>query len=102
MTQEEINDKFIKENHCEKYLARDVSGFNPDVSYEVQTATGFFVDEKRNPTEVADDLVCVTIHDSDENEELDGALILLSRKETLSLIDKLAKAASLLRDEYTD
>ena len=47
MTQEEINDKFIKENHCEKYLARDVSKFNPDVSYEVQTTTGFCVDEKR-------------------------------------------------------
>ena len=100
MTQEEINAKFINEKHCEKYLARDVSGVNPDVSYEVQTATGFFVDEKRNPTEVADDLVCVTIYD--ENEELDGALILLSRKETLSLIEKLAKAASLLRKEYTD
>ena len=102
MTQEEINDKFIKENHCEKYIARDVSVFNPDVSYEVQTATGFCVDEKNNPTEVADDLVCVTIHDSDENEELDGALILLIRKGTLSLIEKLAKAASLLRKEYTD
>ena len=47
MTQEEINDKFIKENHCEKYIARDVSVFNPDVSYEVQTATGFCVDEKK-------------------------------------------------------
>ena len=58
--------------------------------------------KKNNPTEVADDLVCVTIHDSDENDELDGALILLSRKETLSLIEKLAKAASLLRKEYTD
>ena len=58
--------------------------------------------KKNNPTEVADDLVCVTIHDSDENEELDGALILLSRKGTLSLIEKLAKAASLLRKEYTD
>lgn len=102
MTQEEINDKFIKENHCEKYLARDVSGFNPDASYEVQTTTGFCVDEKRSPTEVVDDLVCVTIYDSDENEELDGASILLSRKETLSLIEKLAKAASLLRKEYTD
>lgn len=102
MTQEEINDKFIKENHCEKYLARDVSGFNPDASYEVQTTTGFCVDEKRNPTEVVDDLVCVTIYDSDENEELDGASILLSRKGTLSLIEKLAKAASLLRKEYTD
>jgi hypothetical protein len=102
MTQEEINDKFIKENHCEKYLARDVSGFNPDVSYEVQTTTVFCVDEKRNPTEVADDLVCVTIYDSDEDEELDGASILLSRKETLSLIEKLAKAASLLRREHTD
>lgn len=101
MTQEEINAKFIKENHCEKYLARDVSGFNTDVSYEVQTATGFYIDEKRNPTEVADDLVCVTIYD--ENEELDGAsILLLSRKETLSLIEKLAKAASLLRKEYTD
>lgn len=55
-----------------------------------------------NPTGVADDLVCVTIYDSDEEEELDGASILLSRKETLSLIEKLAKAASLLRDEYTD
>ena len=100
MTQEEINAKFIKENNCEKYLARDVSGFNPDVSYEVQTATGFCIDEKMNPTEVADDLVCVTIYD--ENEELDGTSILLSRKETLSLIEKLAKAASLLRKEYTD
>ena len=47
MTQEEINAKFINENHCEKYLARDVSGVNPDVSYEVQTATGFCVDEKK-------------------------------------------------------
>lgn len=102
MTQEEINDKFIKENHCEKYLERDVSGFNPDVSCEVQTTTSFCIDEKRNPTGVADDLVCVTIYDSDEEEELDGASILLSRKETLSLIEKLAKAASLLRDEYTD
>lgn len=102
MTQEEINDKFIKENHCEKYLARDVSEFNPDVSYEVQTTTGFCVDEKKNPTEVADDLVCVIIYNSDENEELDGASILLSRKETLSLIEKLAKAASLLRKEHTD
>ena len=72
------------------------------MSYEVQTATGFCIDEKMNPTEVADDLVCVTIHDSDENEELDVALILLSRKGTLSLIEKLAKAASLLRKEYTD
>ncbi len=102
MTQEEINDKFIKENHCEKYLARDVSKFNPDVSCEVLTTTGFCVDEKKNPTEVGDDLVCVTIYDSDENEELDGASILLSRKETLSLIEKLAKAASLLRKEHTD
>lgn len=72
------------------------------MSYEVQTTTGFCIDEKRNPTEVADDLVCVTIYDSGENEELDGASILLSRKETLSLIEKLAKAASLLRKEYTD
>lgn len=102
MTQEEINDKFTKENHCEKYLVRDVSGFNPGVSYQVQTTTGFCVDEKGNPTEVADDLVCVTIYDSDGNEEPDGATILLSRKETLSLIEKLAKAASLLRKEYTD
>lgn len=102
MTQEEINDKFIKENHCEKYLARDVLKFNPDVSYEVLTTTGFCVDEKKNPTEVGDDLVCVTIYDSDENEELDGASILLSRKETLSLIEKLEKAASLLRKEHTD
>lgn len=102
MTQEEINDKFTKENHCEKYLVRDVSGFDPGVSYQVQTTTGFCVDEKGNPTEVADDLVCVTIYDSDENEEPDGATILLSRKETLSLIEKLAKAASLLRKEYTD
>ena len=101
MTQEEINNKFTKENHCEKYLAGDVSGFDPAVSYEVQTTTGFCVDEKKNPTEVADDLVCVTIYD--ENEELDGAsILLLSRKETLSLIEKLAKAASLLRKEYTD
>lgn len=46
MTQEEINDKFIKENHCEKYLERDVSGFNPDVSCEVQTTTSFCIDEK--------------------------------------------------------
>lgn len=102
MTQEEINDKFTKENHCDKYLAGDVSGFDPAVSYEVQTTTGFCGDEKRNPTEVADDLVCVTIYDSNENEELDGTSILLSRKETLSLIEKLAKAASFLRKEYTD
>lgn len=86
MTQEEINDKFIKENHCEKYLARDVSEFNPDVSYEVQTTTGFCVDEKKNPTEVADDLVCVTIYDSDENEELDGTCDASIDLESLSLI----------------
>ena len=102
MTQEEINDKVIKENNCEKYIPRALSVVNPDVSYEVQTATGCWVAAQNNPTEVADDLVCVTIHDSDENEELDGALILLSRKGTLSLIEKLAKAASLLRKEYTD
>ena len=71
MTQEEINDKFIKENHCEKYIARDVSVFNPDVSYEGQTAPGFCVDEKNNPTEVEDDLVRVTIHVSVKNVELD-------------------------------
>ena len=102
MTQEEINNKFTKENHCEKYLAGDVSGCDPAVSYEVQTTTAFCIDEKKNPTEVADDLVCVTIYDSNENEELDGTSILLSRKETLSLIEKLAKAAGLLRKEYTD
>lgn len=102
MTQEEINNKFTKENHCEKYLVRDVSEFNPGVSYQVQTTTGFCVDEKSNPTEVTGDFVCVTIYDSDENEELGGASILLSRKETLSLIEKLAKAAILLRKEYTD
>lgn len=102
MTQEEINNKFTKENHCEKYLAGDVSRLDPAVSYEVQTTTAFCVDEKKNPTEVADDLVCVTIYDSNENEELDGTSILLSRKETLSLIEKLAKAAGLLRKEYTD
>ena len=101
MTQEEINDKFIKENHCEKYLERDTSRFD-GVEYQVQTTTSFSADENKNPTKVTEDLVCVTIYDSDENEELDGASILLSRKETLSLIEKWAKAASLLRKEYTD
>lgn len=62
MTQEEINNKFTKENHCEKYLVRDVSEFNPGVSYQVQTTTGFCVDEKSNPTEVTGDFVCVTIY----------------------------------------
>lgn len=101
MTQEEINDKFIKENHCEKYLERDTSRFD-GVEYQVQTTTSFSADENKNPTKITEDLVCVTIYDSDEEEELDGTSILLSRKETLSLIEKLAKAASLLRDEYTD
>ena len=36
MTQEEINDKFIKENHCEKYLERDASRFD-GTEYQVQT-----------------------------------------------------------------
>lgn len=101
MTQEEINDKFIKENHCQKYLEKCVSGFDGTES-RVQTVTSFSADESKNPTKIADDLVCVTIYDSDEEEDLDGVSILLSRKETLSLIEKLAKAASLLRREYTD
>ena len=101
MTQEEINDKFIKENHCEKYLERCVSDFN-GTEYQVQTVTSFSAEEGKNLTKIAEDLVCVTIYDSDEEEGLDGVSILLSRKETLSLIEKLAKAASLLRREYTD
>lgn len=101
MTQEEINDKFIKENHCEKYLERDASRID-GTEYQVQTVTSFSADESKNPTKIAEDLVCVTIYDSDEEENLDGVSILLSRKETLSLIEKLAKAASLLRKEYTD
>lgn len=101
MTQEEINDKFIKENRCEKYLARDTSRFD-GVEYQVHTTTSFSADENKNPTKIAEDLVCVTIYDSDEDEELDGTSIFLSRKETISLIEKLKKDASLLRKEYTD
>lgn len=100
MTQEEINDKFSKENHCGKYLKKCVSRYDGR-EIQVQTVTSFSADESKNPTKIAEDLVCVTIYDSDE-EDLDGVSILLSRKETLSLIEKLTKAASLLRREYTD
>lgn len=30
MTQEEVNDKFRKENHCEQYLVNGCSEFNQD------------------------------------------------------------------------
>lgn len=46
MTQEEINDKFIKENHCEKYLERDASRFD-GTEYQVQTVTSFSADDNK-------------------------------------------------------
>lgn len=104
MTQEEINDKFRKENHCEQYLVNGCSEFN-EAEYEVSTITTFGVDEKMNLTNIGNDYVCLEIFDNDDME-LDGddrlsTHIMLSRKGALSLIAKLSKAAGLLRDRYT-
>lgn len=104
MTQEEINDKFRKENHCKQYLVNGCSEFN-EAEYEVSTVTTFTVDEKMNPTQVADDYVCLEIFDNDdmglEGEDRPSTHIMLSRKGVLSIVEKLTKAAGLLRDKYT-
>lgn len=103
MTQEEVNDKFRKENHCEQYLVNGCSEFN-EAEYQVSTVTAFSVDEKMNPVSISEDLVCLEIFDNDSDEEGDDRLathIMLSRKGVLSLITKLSKAAELLRDKYT-
>jgi len=104
MTQEEINDKFRKDNHCEQYLVNGCSEFN-EAEYEVSTITTFTVDEKMNPTKVGNDYVCLEIFDNDdmdlEDEDRPSTHIMLSRKGTLELIVKLSKAAGLLRDRYT-
>lgn len=45
MTQEEVNDKFRKENHCEQYLVNGCSEFN-EAEYQVSTVTTFSVERK--------------------------------------------------------
>ncbi len=104
MTQEEINDKFRKENHCKQYLVNGCSEFN-EAEYEVSIVTTVTVDEKMNPIQVADDYVCLKIFDNDdmdlEGEDRPSTHIMLSRKGVLSIVEKLTKAAGLLRDKYT-
>ena len=70
MTQEEVNDKFRKENHCEQYLVNGCSEFN-EAEYQVSTVTTFSVDEKLNPVSVSVDLVCLEIFDNDSDEEVE-------------------------------
>lgn len=104
MTQEEINDKFRKENYCEQCLVGGCSEFN-EAEYEVSTVTTFCVDENMNPTQVANDYVCLEIFDNNdvdlEEEDRPSTHIMLSRKGVMGLIEKLSKAANLLRDRYT-
>lgn len=104
MTQEKLNDKFRKENHCEQYLVDGCSEFN-EAEYEVSTITTFAVDEEMNPMYVSGDFVCLEIFDNDdmelEGDDRPSVHIMLSRKGVMSLIEKLSKAACLLRDRYT-
>ena len=99
-----MNDKFRKENYCGQYLVGGCSEFN-EAEYEVSTVTTFDVDEEMNPTQVANDYVCLEIFDNDdmelEGEDRPSTHIMLSRKGVMKLMEKLTKAANLLRDRYT-
>ena len=66
-----------------------------DVQVQVETSTMFSVDEDGNPVKATEDVVTVSMYDNANEGEF---FLQLNKQHALKLIEAIAKAASLLRD----
>lgn len=66
-----------------------------DVQVQVETSTMFSVDEDGNPVKATEDVVAVSMYDNANEGEF---FMQLNKQHALKLIEAIAKAASLLRD----
>lgn len=61
----------------------------------VETSTLFSADKDGNPQKATEDIVAINMYDSASGDEF---LMQLNKQQALKLIEAIAKAASLLRD----